>query len=390
MKNITPTLLALVAIAPTVAALDVKDDDIKLGLFVRLQARADWSKSTNADGDQYDIATGSNSQNDPVDFYMRRARIGFQGSYKNDYKFVATVAADKLDSKDTSTGRAIVAYEMFVGRIWKDEDNKLTHEVDAGLMNPFFNDASSVCSSANFLFPSTRATDTLLNNRGTGLGYKLSAPMGTFGVNILNNKADDNNTNGDGLFYSGRVEFSPEGEFHIAKTTESFVGKAGKGILVAVDVGQNTRDNGDITTLGWGAEILGHADGLTAIAEFRRDKIKNNVLPEPVAGATQTKQIMLVQAGYALPALANGSVVEPAIRFTKLDLNKEVDTEGTSYGGGLDYGTSGTQIELGVNYYINGHNNKLQLEYLNWKGEENAAGDKAKASIVRAQWQLTF
>lgn len=386
MKHTSPTLLALAAIlaVPSAYALDVKDDDVKMGLAVRIQARAEVNDAENAAGALYDANTGNLHGGDPVDFYLHRVRFAVKGNWKNDYFFNVTMAADSTAAK----GANFQAYETYIGYKMKDEASGLTHSFQTGLANAFFNGIAHAYSSSEFLFPGGRATELMLASRGVGIAYMLTAPVGRFGIDIQNN-IGDSATKQDGLFYSARLELTPPGEMGIKKTTESFLGKEGKGILVALGYGSNVRDRttvaAGVTTTSYGVEVLGHFDGLTALAEFRTQTAENMT---PNASPKETKgEVWLVQAGYALP-LYDG-VIEPAIRYTAIDLNKDNDTENAVFGK-KDYGNSGTQIDVGVNYYIHGHNNKVQVAYTNWTGEENAAGDEASADIYRVQWQLNF
>ncbi|MCS6969724.1 MAG: hypothetical protein NZ552_01735 [Planctomycetes bacterium] len=47
-----------------------------------------------------------------------------------------------------------------------------------------------------------------------------------------------------------------------------------------------------------------------------------------------------------------------------------------------------------MNYYIHGHNNKLQLAWQHWRAEApqriNNKDRRSDADIVRLQWQLNF
>lgn len=386
MKHTSPTLLVIAALAivPGLSALDVKDDDVKLGLAIQLQIRADVSDAHKADKAEspYDVMTGNSNGGDPADFYLRRARFGLKGTWRGDYKFALIMSGDKAQAKD----KAIGIYEAYVERVWKDESHGMTHELKAGQSNAFFNGVAGSFSSSGFLFAGARATDQLLASRGNGLGYALTTPMVKFGADVQNNTKDDTSaTAGDGMFYSARVEVTGPGEWAIAKPVESFVGKAGKGVLVSFDAGENNRAGNVTTTTGWGTELLAHVDGLTALAEYRADKgdnKTNNTLDYKAS-------VWLVQAGYALPL--GDAFIEPAVRYQKIDTNKDNTTEGNSYGTNLDYGTSGSEIDFGVNYYIHEHKNKVQLSYSMWKGEESKVGGyQAEANILRAQWQLAF
>jgi hypothetical protein len=382
VKQLSPALLALAvcALAPSLSALDVKDDNVKLGLFLQLQMRADVSSAETAAGADYDVMTGGANGGDAVDFYLRRVRFGLKGMWKDDYKFSVVFYGDKAQ---TGT-QTIRLYEATIARAWKDEANGLTHEFKAGLANAFYNGALGSYSSTAYLFPGIRATELLGGSRGVGVAYMLTAPLGRFGVDVQNNTADDTSaTASDGMFYSARLEATLPGELGIAKPTETFLGKDGKGALLAVDGMTNVRAGNATTTTAYGVELLGHYDAITALAEFRASTAKNNT-----TDVETKKQVWLVQAGYAMP-LGDG-IIEPALRYQAIDLDTDNEEEGTSYGTGLDYGTSGTQVDVGVNYYLHGVNNKVQVAYTMWQGEEDSAGDQASADILRAQWQLTF
>lgn len=381
MKHTVPAILAIAALAPGLSALEVNDGaDVKLGLTLQLQLRADVSDAEDAAGNDYDVMTGNANGGDAVDFYNRRMRFGLKASYKNDYKASVVFAADKGQKKDT----AITLYEATISRVWKDEVNNLTHEFKAGLANAFYSGAVGACASSGYLFPGIRASEALGTYRGNGVAYMLTAPVGRFGVDVQNNIADDTvATQSDGMFYSARVELSPPGEMNIAKQVESFLGKDGMGVHLAADYMTNVRAANHITTTGYGVELLGHFNAITALAEYRTISSDDKTTDVQVDG-----EVWLVQAGYAMPL--GEAVIEPAIRYQVIDKNTDEDNEGTSYGTSLDYGNSGTQIDLGVNYYIHGNNNKVQVSYTMWEGEEVEGGDAATADILRAQWQLWF
>ncbi|MBN8525267.1 MAG: hypothetical protein J0M02_08030 [Planctomycetes bacterium] len=387
MKHTVPAILAIAALTPGLNALDVKDDDVKLGLTLQLQLRADVSEAEDAAGNDYDVMTGGANGGDAVDFYNRRMRFGLKGTYKGDYRFSVVFYGDKAQTNS----QTIRLYESTITRVWNDEANGLSHEFKAGLSNAFYNGALGSYASASFLFAGSRASDGFGGSRGYGAGYLLTSKFGRFGADVQNNISDDSGTTGtpavvtqsDGMFYSARVEISPPGELNIAKPAETFLGKEGKGVLLAADYMSNVRAANATTSTGYGIELLGHFDAITALAEYRTLSSENHSTDLTVDG-----EVWLVQAGYAMPLA--GAVIEPAIRYQVIDKNTDEDNEGTSYGTSLDYGNSGTQIDLGVNYYIHGNNNKVQLSYTMWEGEEVEGGDAATADILRAQWQLWF
>lgn len=393
MTLLSRTLLTLAALgtATGAQALTVEDADVKLGLSLQLQVRADYSDAQTGTGANYSIHEGNvGGTDDPVDFYVRRMRIGFKGSYKDDYRFAALIRLDGQDREAAASGsRTALAHVAYLERVWKSEDGKLEQSFRAGLDYAFFNGSSAVFPSGSALLPAGRVTENMLAPRGAGVGYKLDCPMATWGVDVQNNINDDDDSpappatnpgEGDGLFYSTRIHLTPPGDLAIKKPVESFAGKEGKGVMLSAEYGVNVRADTDVTTDNFGFELLGHVDALTALAEFRAGTITDN------GAKTETKQqIWLVQAGYAFPLL--GKVVEPAARYSVIDLDTDNDNEGNNYGTNTDFAAaSGTQIEVGVNCYLNGYNNKVQVMYQMWEAEE---GD-ADAQIVCAQWGMYF
>jgi hypothetical protein len=381
--------LAAAAAAPAAWGLDVTDADLKLGLTMQLQLRAEAGYAETDTGAKYSVAQGGVNP-DTADFYVRRARIGFTGMYKEKFKFAAILNADNTDKTgNADSGRSVKPHAMFVGTSFLCMlSDSIKHYVQFGLDDAAYNGSQNIFSSRELLLPASRGSGNLMKSRSVGVKWMINAPNVQAWIDVQNNSGDDNTAGnyreddkGDGLWYSARVHLSPEGDLKIAKATESFLGASGTGVLVAIDGAVNDSDttgaNQDVTTRGYGVELLGHLDGLTALAEIRAQEQSGN-------GTNTDSLVYLVQAGYALPW--NDMILEPAARISVIDLNKGDDDE-TSPFSANDYGASGVQYEVGANLYINKHNNKLQAAYTNWDGESSGS---AKANIVRVQWQLAF
>ncbi len=411
MKHTSPTLLVIAALAaaPGMHALSVKDDDLSLGLKLQLQVRAEKGWAQGNDNQAYNVPeSAANSESDVMDFYVRRARIGFAGTWKGEYKFAYLMRTDNQDKNNqTSTtgtaGRTPQTHYAFIERIIKQEDLGIEHGVRMGLDYAWFNGASAAFSSSSFLFPTERATAGMVGPRGVGVGYKLSHKKVTWGVDAQNNTGDNQNAagegtadQGEGLFIGSRVQviaFDSDEKGHM-KTVESFLGKEGKGVLVSAEYGINDSNNTSATQTvnqtAYGFEILGHMDAITALAEWRQmiTRTKNSV----IADDTNVGTCYLIQIGYALPM--GDQILEPAFRWTKLDA--DADTGETGNYGTSEYGGSGYSWDLGLNYYIHGHSNKLQLSWQHWRAEDGVMlGNPseyvaAKADVLRFQWGLSF
>ncbi len=415
MTFVSRTLIAVAAVAasaPLASALDVVDADIKLGLKLQLQVRAEKSWAENTAGNRYDTTTGTSAEPDDLDFSIRRARIGFVGVYKDVYRFAYILRNDQQDKTAASANRTPETHVAYLARDFKGES--ATQQVRAGLDYAFFNGAS--LNSAGWSpVVTARATEqaAMLAPRGVGVGYKYMTPKLTVGFDIQNNVGDSTNTNGtnqgvtyngEGMVYSGRAEFIAfdDGEKPHMKPQESFLGAPGKGVLISFEAGINRDDNqspldlnsdGDTTDLNEdgrystntraiGTEVFVHWDKLSAVAELRLAKAeRNSSIPATVAETDRI--IYLVQAAYALNA--GDKIVEPAFRLTRIDLNDDNGNENTNYGT-AEYGTSGYQSEIGATLYLNKNANKVAMALQHWIGE----GGSAKADIVRAQWSFAF
>ena len=109
MKHPVKTLAALAilsAVAPSAHAVSLKDDVLSITPTVRLQTRAQISDATTgADaatpanvGEEYRVAGGvPNATNDPIDFSLRRARLGLNFKYGANWKGQFTLMADNVD-----------------------------------------------------------------------------------------------------------------------------------------------------------------------------------------------------------------------------------------------------------------------------------------------------
>ncbi len=130
-------------------------------------------------------------------------------------------------------------------------------------------------------------------------------------------------------------------------------------------------------------------NGLSAFAEYRAGTVestRNDGVSVPTSATTGPEvdaEFITIQLGYAF--LIGEEVLEPAIRYQIIDNNSDAD-ETVNYGNNTETGASGTQIDLGLNYYLSGHDNKLSLAVSLWEAEEG----QADATIVRLQHQINF
>jgi len=442
-------LVGLSASALSAATISPKEETLTVGINGLLQTRLTLLPSgtynntdaagnaqngynqaaptTAPDGASYDPIRGTVGEPEKAHFDMRRVRLGVVGTYKDGWRGTIVLSADTVDSSYYGTARNPAIYTAAVGK--KTTVGGLDHDVIVGLDKPYT--AESSVAGNSYLFPTNRPGGDFVDViRGVGAHYRLYGSMFTVAASFMNGMttgAAGNNSNGvgeegtPGYYGNLRAEFAPGASMMPKKKQESYVGAEGTHVVIGAEVdkewsrqvagytGQGTGVWNDQDMLIWGPDVLVHFNGLSAIAEYKR-RVTSWEATADWAGQpdpdSRNSQVWNLQAGYAMP-LSGGMVVEPAARYADIDMDTHADEYG-NYSRGVDYtawknitpsanlnggartGTSadlsGRQIEIGVNLYINGLANKLQLSYLNWQAEEGV-GD---AQMLILQHQLTF
>jgi hypothetical protein len=217
--------------------------------------------------------------------------------------------------------------------------------------------------------------------------------------NVLDQRTSDN------LAYSGRLNWAflnPTGyqEGALAQSTCGWYGEVGAWGYAYSD----RSDRPHVTTtdaLLYGADLALGYGGFSLTAAWSSGQDEN------AAGGSAEYTAWLAQLGYLFP----GSAWEIALRWDLYD-----SQQGTpAFGGGpqqLPFPTSGrvSELALGVNYYLNGHGNKLQLDASLVQGDDagsllladlyagypgvtpNGAGrgNDTYGMLFRFQWQLAL
>jgi hypothetical protein len=376
-------------------AMMISDDDVRLDLGMQLQTRVERSTATDTTGGDWDAVDARPGEPEDLDWSIRRARLVLAGSYGTDYQFNLTLAADQVDTTGADQGRTPQLYRAWVERQFFA--GSAVQTIHAGLDYPFFNRTDA--TSKTYLFPMERASAALMTVRGVGGRYQYTMPNYDLGIDVMESldpaKPVANAGRREGMFYSARLEVSPL-DGPKPSYQESWAGQPGQAVLLAADVGYDNRDlavPGVVTSrVGYGIEALGHFDELSVLAELRFLRTTG----EPfAAGATATatlrQRVFVIQGGYTFPS--GELTFEPAVRLQIIDLDTGIGDQPVTYDGGAqnpgpdaEWGDSGRELDLGLNCYLHGHSNKLQLSYSRWE----AIGGAAYASIWRLQHQLAF
>jgi len=408
VKHPVKTLAALAilsAVAPSAYAVSIKDDVLSLTPGIRIQTRAQMSDATTGSigagttnapgavvGDEYRVQGGiGGAVNDPLDFSMRRARLYMSFKYGSNWKGQFAINADKVDESGTaSASRGIVLRYAWLERTF-DLGDGMNHAITFGLNKPYQNPSDAGMSSSRALLPNDNAASAYLAPRGVGVGYRFNHPMFLIAADLQNNTAAKDTSTAlsadqdEGFYYGVRAEFSFAPEWFIKKRAESFVGKEGQGLNIGLSYSANTDAVAAASTSSlsaYGVDVMFWMNGLSAYAEYRAGTTETDAYVGASAADVDAEFIVL-QLAYAFPI--GEEVLEPALRYQIIDSNTDAD-QVVNFGSNAETGAAGTQIDIGLNYYLSGHDNKLQLAVSLWESEEGE-GD---ATIIRLQHQINF
>ena len=410
MNHPVKTLAALAllgVLAPTAHAVSIKDDILSITPTLRIQTRAQMNDATSTTGSDYRVAGGiPGAVDEPIDFSIRRARFGMAFKYGSNWKGTFTLQADNTDQNGTQ-GTAARAALTAIRYAWLERGFALQDGMAAaikfGLDKPEQN-AQDKLSSSRKLLPNDAASSGYLSPRGVGIGARFNHPVFMIAADLQNNTnaakdatvavPNTNNSEEEGYFYGVRAEFSFSPEWFIAKRADSFLGKEGHGFNVGLSYGVNADavladvdpgaavDKGQQSLSAYQIDGMLWLNGLSGYIEYRAGTLESTSNVGTAIADVDSEYITL-QLGYAF--LVGEEVLEPAIRYQIIDNDSNAD-ETVNYGNNTESGGSGTQIDVGLNYYLSGHDNKLSLAVSLWESEEGS-GD---ATIIRLQHQINF
>ncbi|MFW5750589.1 MAG: porin [Planctomycetota bacterium] len=383
LRHLVPSLAIAAATIPAASAFEVDGDGWQLSIEPRFQLRAAFASASSADGEtDYDIWEKQDTDNpQALNFMVRRARVYFKGGTDDGWKFNYTIMADNIGRADDRDNANIDVRYAYLGK--KIKTDNLTHYIQFGLDK---NTAAvaDTDSSSKLLFPNGRLVAGWTGPRSIGLKYKLSAPVFSLDAGLADETSDENN---DWHFHL-RLASCLKEEWKLKKRSESYLGKdgfgheAGIGINIKTDGSDDPDGTEDDDHTVIFLDYLVHYNQITGLVDIALPST-GDAGKIGGTGADTSGMIANAQIGYAVP-LDSGCVAEPAFRLTYIDADDDDDDEA----GVLqrEGGASGIYVDAGVNYYFDGHSNKIQAAVQYFTPEE---GD-GDGFVFRIQHQLDF
>lgn len=360
-RVLVPSLALAIAIPAAHAAVDVADEGVNMKFGFRMQNRVELSDVSAASGESATL--------DNADIMARRLRFGVAGTYNTAFRYKLTMRADKLGQQSTLDNAELEVHEAWTS--YQFRNGNQDHTVRIGVEKPGYN-GSYKGSSSSLLFPTRMPGARWDGVKGMGLAYRVEDRKDIWRASL---EVVDANGQED-MYYGLRLESSFDRRYAMKKRRESFLGKRGVEHLVGIGYGTIVRQGPDNNQIGIVLDGAHHIDEYSASWEIHQ-------YTEEGAGDDREQLIVSAQVGWYMERIGE-TIVEPAVRVSMIDLDD--DGMADTYSLSSENGGSGTQFDLGVNFYFDGHNNKLQLAYTNWTADEG----NADANVIRLQHQLNF
>lgn len=315
-------------------------------------------------------------------FSVRRARLELKGTmfrpwlkYAITYELSST-SGDK-DSKFKDVYFAFAKHEAATVQIGQ-------------FKVPF--SLQELTSDTRLQFVDRSITNDFAPARDAGFAVTGLVADGRFGyaAGVFNGGGESKSQDDQGLLYVGRVWVDPLGAYKLGEGTTDAGDEHEVHVGLAYRTGEVIR--GTLTTgvfedpndqSAWNVEAAWRWKRLFATAEFFG---QTNEISNPVSGPDVEQKGWHVQAAVA----AIPGTLEFGARYAVLDGNTGADD------------AAATETRFGVNYYLKGHNFKIQTDYVLLDFEPNAPGRSSSSRLaaaagrdvtdraIRVQAQLAF
>ncbi len=311
------------------------------------------------------------------DFFIRRLRLKGGGK-------VFDVAKYYFEVKIDNTGKFNRTPRAQVENAWLDFKIKKAFIIRAGLYDMVFS-RNALTSDSKLLFMDRSLIKGALTVLGIAdntvgilihgrpLDGHLSYGVGVFdnlGFEVLGQDTTIISRKADGAMVTGRLGYDfldPASQGGYGDYRGSYIGKgrrltinANAAYLSKAQIGDN-----EFSLYAYGVDLYFNTGGLVIEAEYDAfvEDFTNNG-DDNLEGSGY-----FVQAGYLI-----FPKIELAVRYQELEPNKNVDMNKLMW------------TSIGINYYIKGHNLKIQGEYI-FKHEE---GEEIDNDLFQVQLQLDF
>ncbi len=312
---------------------------------------------------------------DQSNFQVQRVRLGFKGyAYSDKLKYQFLLSASQTGEFDKVTLLdGFVDYSPINQFGIRAGQFKVPYSTSFTISAAELQFVERTQVDSNFRFD----RDNGVNVYGKILDSKLTYNLGAYNGEGRNKSNPDN-----GMMYVGRLMFEPLGKYAYHESDNEMSDKllmlvsAAYAVSTRQKESTNTNLSARLTTVGV-SDVTGY-DGFVGVkyrgASMHAEYFNRVIDPQKNGSANETGEGYYVQGGcFVVP-----KTVEVAARYEYFDPNKDAGSDLRQ-----EYG-------LGVNYFVNGHRNKIQADFFKIRDEAGIAKNGEEDYRFRTQYQLAF
>ena len=314
---------------------------------------------------------------DLSNFQVQRTRLGFKGYVGSDkLKYQLLLSASQSGEFDK-----VSLLDWFVDYAPSKECG-----IRAGQFKVPYSTSFTISASELQFVERTQVDSNFRLDRDNGVNLygKVLDSMLTYNIGAYNGEGRNKSNPDNGMLYAARLMFEPFGKYAYHESDNEISDKLLMLISAAYAVStdqagsSNTNLNARLATTALGISEVTGSNAFVG-AKYRGASVHgeyfNRVInPQTNGLSDETAEGYYVQGGYFVMP----KTVEVAARYEYFEPNKD-KTEDLR----KEYG-------IGVNYFINGHRNKIQGDFFKIKDEAGKTKQGEEDSRLRVQYQLAF
>lgn len=340
-------------------------DRFRLDLYGYGQAR--YTYQTN------DI-TGTD---DLSNFQVQRIRLGFKGyAYSEKLRYQLLLSASQSGEYDK-----VSLLDWFV-----DYAPSKGLGIRAGQFKVPYSTSFTISASELQFVERTQVDSNFRLDRDNGVNIygKLLDSKVTWNLGVHNGEGRNKSNPDNGMLYAARVLFEPMGKYSY---NEADIEMSAKPVMLVSAAYAVSRDQAGSTNTNLNTRLATAALGVSDVtgynafagvkyngASVHAEYFHRTIDPDNATKSDEDAEGYYVQAGYLIVP----KTVEVAVRYEYFDPNDDASADLRQ-----EYG-------IGVNYFINGHKNKIQVDFFKIEDDAGKTKDGEEDSRLRIQYQLAF
>lgn len=314
---------------------------------------------------------------DLSNFQVQRVRLGFKGYVGHDkLKYQMLLSASQSGEFDK-----VSLLDWFVDYAPSKECG-----IRAGQFKVPYSTSFTISASELQFIERTQVDSNFRLDRDNGVNLygKLLDSMLTYNIGAYNGEGRNKSNPDNGMLYAARLMFEPFGKYAYHESDNEISDKLLMLVSAAYAVSNdqagstNTNLNARLATTALGISDVTGSNAFVG-AKYRGASVHgeyfNRVInPQTKGLSDETAEGYYIQGGYFVMP----KTLEVAARYEYFEPNKDKAEDLRK-----EYG-------IGVNYFINGHRNKIQADIFKITDEAGKTKEGEEDSRLRVQYQLAF